>query len=122
MLAEHSRSKDPSLEELLRTWGLLRESVALAMDMVPPRVDPAAVQTYLAGLPGVVEVHDLHIWALGTTEVALTAHLVRPSAGLDDGFLLSTCAALRARFGIGHATLQLETGSLGCPLAPSEVV
>jgi cobalt-zinc-cadmium efflux system protein len=107
---------------LAGTWGLLRDSMALAMDMVPPRLDPAAVQGFLAGLPGVVEVHDLHIWALGTTEVALTAHLVRPGAGLDDGFLLSTCAALRGRFGIGHATLQLETGSHGCPLAPAEVV
>ena len=107
---------------LVGTWGLLRESAGLAMDMVPPQVDPDAVHGFLAGLPGVVEVHDLHIWALGTTQVALTAHLVRPGAALDDAFLLGACGALQVRFGIGHATLQLETGSHGCPLAPAEVV
>ena len=107
---------------LVGTWGLLRESAGLAMDMVPPQVDPAAVRSFLAGLPGVVEVHDLHIWALGTTQVALTAHLVRPEAVADDGFLLAACDGLRQRFGIGQATLQLETGSHGGPLAPAEVV
>ena len=107
---------------LVGTWGLLRESAGLVMDMVPPQMDPAAVRSFLAGLPGVVEVHDLHIWALGTTQVALTAHLVRPQAVADDGFLLAACDGLRQRFGIGHATLQLETGSHGCPLAPAEVV
>ena len=69
------------------TWGLLRDSFLLALDAVPHGIEPAEVRRYLAGLPGVVEVHDLHIWGMSTTEVALTAHLVRPDAGIDDGFL-----------------------------------
>ena len=109
---------------LAGTWGLLREASGLAMDMVPRQVDPAAVHAFLAALPGVTEVHDLHIWALGTTQVALTAHLVRPGAGLEDGFLASTSVALQQRFGIGHATLQLEAGdpAFPCALAPAEVL
>ena len=110
---------------LASTWGLLREAVDLAMDAVPPGIDPAAVEAFLAARPGVAAVHDLHIWALGTRETALTAHLVRPGAtGPDDAFLAATCAALRARFGIGHATLQVEAGDPAhpCTLAPPEVV
>ena len=67
------------------TWRLLTETVNLALHAVPSNVDRAAVERYLAGLPGVVEVHDLHIWALSTTQNALTAHLVGPGTGLDDG-------------------------------------
>jgi cobalt-zinc-cadmium efflux system protein len=109
---------------LASTWGLLRDSVNLAMDMVPDRVDEGAVRSYLAELPGVSEVHDLHIWALSTTETALTAHIVRPGAALDDGLLHGACAALRERFGIGHATIQVEDGvsESGCALAPEHVV
>jgi cobalt-zinc-cadmium efflux system protein len=121
---------DPALGALVAlvilasSWGLLREAVDLAMDMVPKGVDEAAVAAWLAALPGVAQVHDLHIWALGTTEVALTAHLVRPGARLEDAFLTETQAGLRARFGISHATLQLEQGDPAhpCPLAPAEVV
>lgn len=103
------------------TWGLLRESMDLAMDAVPAGIDPAAVQAFLAAQPGVAEVHDLHIWALSTTETALTAHLVRPGAGMDDAFLARLCGELRARFGIGHATLQVEGGDPAhpCALAPT---
>lgn len=104
------------------TWGLLRDSVALAMDEVPKRIDGAAVQSYLAGLPGVSEVHDLHIWGLSTKDCALTAHLVRPAAGPDDALLAEACAQLRQRFGIGHATLQVECGDHPCALAPADVV
>jgi cobalt-zinc-cadmium efflux system protein len=109
---------------LASTWGLLRDSVNLALDMVPDRVDEGAVRAYLADLPGVSEVHDLHIWALSTTETALTAHIVRPGAALDDGLLHGACAALRERFGIGHATIQVEDGdsASGCALAPEHVV
>jgi cobalt-zinc-cadmium efflux system protein len=110
---------------LAGTWGLLREATNLAMDAVPPGIDPAAVETFLAARPGVAAVHDLHIWALGTTETALTAHLLRPgAAGPDDAFLVETQAALRTRFGIVHATLQVESGDPAhpCPLAPPEVV
>jgi cobalt-zinc-cadmium efflux system protein len=110
---------------LVGTWGLLRESLDLAMDRVPKGTDPTAVQAFLAGLPGVAAVHDLHIWPLGTTETALTAHLVRPGQGApDDAFLAATAAALRDRFGIRHATLQVESGDPAhpCILAPAEVI
>ncbi|MCO6415381.1 cation diffusion facilitator family transporter [Siccirubricoccus sp. KC 17139] len=106
---------------LAGTWGLLRESMDLAMDVVPPGIEPAAVEALLRAAPGVTEVHDLHIWALSTTETALTAHLVRPGCGPDDGFLAALETALRQRFGIAHATLQVETGdpSYPCRLAPA---
>ena len=73
---------------------------------------------------GVSEVHDLHIWAMSTTEVALTAHLVRPDAGIDDALLARAASELEHRFGIGHATLQIELGQPGyvCALAPAHVV
>ncbi|UDQ88032.1 cation diffusion facilitator family transporter [Xanthobacter autotrophicus] len=104
------------------TWGLLRDSVNLAMDMVPAGVDAAEVEAYLAARPGVSEVHDLHIWGLSTTSVALSAHLVRPGATLDDDFLSETCAELKARFGIAHPVLQVEEGRMQCALAPRDVV
>jgi cobalt-zinc-cadmium efflux system protein len=110
---------------LAGTWGLLREATDLAMDAVPAGIDPAAVQAFLAAQPGVREVHDLHIWALSTTQTALTAHLVRPgAAAADDGFLAGLCGDLQARFGIGHATLQVESGDPAhpCVLAPAETL
>ncbi|TCT08211.1 cation diffusion facilitator family transporter [Aquabacter spiritensis] len=107
---------------ILGTWGLFRDSVDMAMDAVPAGIERPKVEAYLAARPGVAEVHDLHIWALSTTETALTAHLVRPGAALDDAFLTETCAGLKTEFGIGHAALQVEAGDLPCPLAPSHVV
>ena len=107
---------------IIGTWGLLKDSVNLAMDMVPEGIDPAAVEAYLTGRPGVSEVHDLHIWGLSTTSVALSAHLVRPGAALDDDFLSETCAELKARFGIAHPVLQVEEGRMQCALAPKDVV
>lgn len=104
------------------TWGLLRDSVQLSLDAVPAGIDHAAVEAYLAGLPGVTAVHDLHIWPLSTTETALTAHLVRPGAGHDDGFLAATADTLRDRFNIGHATLQIEWDAAACRLAPEHVI
>ena len=79
---------------------------------------------YLRGLPGVSEVHDLHIWGMSTTETALTAHLVRPSREGADEFLHDACRDLRGRFHIHHATLQMETGASDhpCELAADEVV
>lgn len=103
------------------TWELLRESLDLAMDAAPRGIDPAAVRDWLADLPGVTEVHDLHIWALSTTDSALTAHLVRAAPGDPDAFLQETSEGLARRFGIGHATLQIETGG-ACRLAPADVV
>ena len=102
-------------------WGLARDSVNLALDGVPKGIDLPDVKDYLARLDGVTDVHDLHIWAMSTNETALTAHLVRP-AGFDDGFLHGVCEQLAHRFRIQHATLQIESGSDVCRLAPAEVV
>lgn len=108
---------------VIGTVGLLRESVDMALDAAPRGVDVDAVRTWLGGLPGVEEVHDLHVWAMSTTEIALTAHLIRAPDEDGDGFLHAACEGLSQRFGIGHATLQVETGgSAVCRLAPAEVV
>jgi cobalt-zinc-cadmium efflux system protein len=93
---------------LLSTWGLLRDSLNLAVDAVPREVDPSAVRQYLEGLPGVSELHDLHIWAMSTTETALTAHLVMDAFPDSDGFLNDVVRILDSRFAINHATIQLE--------------
>jgi cobalt-zinc-cadmium efflux system protein len=103
-------------------WGLARSSVNLALDAVPENVDRASVQAYLNGLPGVTEVHDLHIWAMSTTETALTVHLVRPDAGVDDGFIAAVCECLDRNFKIHHATVQIEHSREPCRLAPDHVV
>ncbi|WP_207791509.1 cation diffusion facilitator family transporter [Sandaracinobacteroides saxicola] len=93
------------------SWRLLRESLDLAMDSAPAHIDVGEVRAWLMQQPGVAAVHDLHIWPISATEPALTAHLVRP-AGSDDAVLHALQHGLRARFGIGHATLQLETSHL----------
>lgn len=90
------------------TWDLLTESTGLAMDGVPRGVDHGAVESWLAARPGVTAVHDLHIWALSTTETALTAHVVRPGHGPDDAFLQGLAGELKHRFAIGHTTIQVE--------------
>ncbi len=92
---------------LLGTWDLIRESLDMALDAVPRGLDVAAVRAHLEALPGVEAVHDLHIWAMSATQPSLTVHLVRPD-GADDAFLGSASASLREKFGIGHATLQIE--------------
>jgi cobalt-zinc-cadmium efflux system protein len=102
-------------------WGLMLDSVNLALDAVPKGIELGKVRDYLVGLEGVSEVHDLHIWAMSTNETALTAHLVRPG-GHDDTFLHHVCEGLSHRFGIHHATLQVEVSSDACKLAPAEMV
>lgn len=97
------------------TWGLLRGSLAMALDAVPENVDPSAVRDYLARQPGVTAVHDLHIWPLSTTETALSAHLVKPDAVLDDSMLARLCNELEEQFAIGHVTVQLECGDAAHP-------
>ena len=105
------------------TWGLLRESTAMSLAAVPSRIDPGAVRAYLTALPGVASIHDLHIWPMSTTETALTAHLVTPAGHPGDGFLTDACRQLGDRFGIGHATLQIELSTtVHCTLAPDHVV
>jgi len=93
---------------LVSTWGLLRDSLRLSLDGVPASVNSSAVMSYLADQRGVTDVHDLHIWALSTTSVALTAHLVVPDRGADDALLDSITPNLKRRFHIHHATLQIE--------------
>ncbi len=93
------------------TWGLLRESVELILSAVPAGIDANAVADFLRAQPGVTGVHDLHIWAMSTTESALTAHLVVPGGYPGDAVLDSLVDALRTRFGIAHSTLQVEQGT-----------
>ena len=94
-------------------FGLLRESFAAAMDAVPRSIDQGDVRRFLAGQPGVVAVHHLHIWSLGAGEIAMTAHLVRPDNGDHDDFIDRLNHALDHTFGINHPTLQVEHGT-GC--------
>lgn len=106
------------------TWGLLRDSVNLSLHAVPPRIDTGLIRGYFSGLAGVAEIHDLHIWGMSTTETALTVHLVMPGGHPSDRFIAQVTSELRQRFGIGHATIQLEIGDElhPCPLAPDHVV
>jgi cobalt-zinc-cadmium efflux system protein len=97
------------------TWGLLRDVFHLAMGGVPRDIDVVAVRAYLADLPGVEDVHDLHVWGLSTAEVALTAHLVKPDSRDDDALIERATRGLQARFDIDHVTLQWERGAVaGC--------
>jgi cobalt-zinc-cadmium efflux system protein len=90
---------------------------------VPGGIDSGKVSRFLAGRPGVLAVHDLHIWGMSTTETALTAHLVMPGGHPGDAFLIELCETLKTRFGIGHATFQIETSpDNACALAPTNVI
>lgn len=91
------------------TWGLLRESVDLALDAVPSHIDMEAVQAYLAGLPTVQEVHHLHVWGLSTTDAAMTAHLVLSQPTLNNDLLSRIRRELHDRYRIEHATIQFES-------------
>lgn len=104
---------------LLSTWGLLKESLAMALAAVPAGIDPRAVEHALAAQPGVAAVHDLHIWPMSTTDVALTAHLVMPGGHPGDVFLGRLQHALAHDFGIGHVTVQIEIGGADCTLEPA---
>jgi cobalt-zinc-cadmium efflux system protein len=106
------------------TWDLLQQSLRLSLHGVPSGIAVPDVRRALEELPGVARVHHLHIWATSTTEAALTAHLVMPGGHPGDGFLASTQQTLKSRFGIGHATLQIEIHAPGthddehgCPLS-----
>jgi cobalt-zinc-cadmium efflux system protein len=93
---------------VIGAWGLLREAVDMALDAAPRGADLTRIEDFLRGSPGVVEVHDLHVWALSTTETALTAHLVRPESDGLEQFRCAVAQALQSRFGVRHATLQIE--------------
>ena len=109
---------------VIGTWGLLRDSVSLALDAVPTGIDIEEVRRYLASVKGVAEVHDLHVWGMSTTETALTAHLVIPAGYPGDALRNEICAELREHFSIDHTTIQIELGDSGqtCDLAPDHVV
>lgn len=98
----------------LGTWGLARDSLTMGLLAVPARIDLAEVKRHLASFDGVSGVHDLHVWPMSTTETALTAHLVMPGRPAADSFLHEIAVSLQARFGVGHSTLQVESGETPC--------
>jgi cobalt-zinc-cadmium efflux system protein len=105
------------------TWGLLREAINHSLDAVPVEIDPREVTRFLGDLPGVESVHDLHIWAMSTTETALTCHLVMPKGHPGDEFLQKLSDQLHDKFEIAHPTVQIELADAGdCKLAPAHVV
>ena len=104
-----------------QTWGLLRETVEMSLAAVPRGIDYDRVKDALAALPGVEAIHDLHIWPMSTTEPSLTAHLRIPAGHPGDVFLEDVQAMLHERFGIGHTTVQIETGT-ACTLADERTV
>ncbi|MGN6097219.1 MAG: cation diffusion facilitator family transporter [Bosea sp. (in: a-proteobacteria)] len=104
------------------TWGLLREATAMSLNAAPAGIDTRAVDRHLADLDGVEAVHDLHIWAMSTTETALTAHLVMSAEHDRDAFLKAVAGDLDSRFGIGHTTIQIERGAARCALEPADVI
>jgi cobalt-zinc-cadmium efflux system protein len=104
-------------------WGLLREAVDQSLSAVPADIDPESVANYLRQLPGVETIHDLHVWAMSTTERALTCHLVMPNGHPGDDFLQQAYHHLHNKFAIEHPTLQIELGDVGvCKLEPKQVV
>ncbi len=108
---------------LIGTWGLLKDSVNMSLDRVPESIAPGDVEAALIALPGVTRVHDLHIWSMSTTEVALTCHLVMPGGVPGDAFLHETAAMLHDKFEIGHSTIQIECDEGdACLLEPRDVV
>ena len=98
------------------SWDLLKDAVKMGLLAVPRHIDEAAVRSFLAGHDGVSAVHDLHIWGMSTTESALTAHLVMPGGAPGDAFLRALASALEAKFGIHHATIQVEVSEAECKL------
>jgi len=113
-----------TLAIIVGTWDLFRESIDLALDAVPRGVDPDAITAALAAIPGVAEVHDLHIWAASTSEVSLTAHLVVPDTDTHASVLSTANDLLRVRFQVAHTTIQLEAEDAGrcCVQRPAEVL
>jgi cobalt-zinc-cadmium efflux system protein len=109
---------------VIGTWGLVKSAIGLALDAVPEGVDAAAVRAYLLGVSGVTGLHDLHIWGMSTTETALTCHLVMPDGHPGDAILGAIAEQLHHRFGIHHATIQIELADTdeACVLTPEHVV
>ena len=105
---------DPALSLVIaaiifwNTWGLLKQSVFMSLGAVPEGIEPEEVESTLAALPGVVAVHDLHIWPMGTADTVMTAHLVVTGGHPGNAFLTDAQRMMHDRFGIGHVTLQIE--------------
>jgi cobalt-zinc-cadmium efflux system protein len=106
------------------TWGLFREAMRLALQAVPTGIDVNEVKRCLESRPGVVAVHDIHVWAMSTTKTALTAHLVKPDGKLDDDLMQKISHELEHRFQIQHVTVQWEQGDneCGCKQEPDDVI
>lgn len=102
---------------LLGTWGLLKQSLHLSLDGVPASIDLSEVRNFLVTQPNVCEIHDLHVWAMSTSEIALTAHLVVPDGHPGDEFLNRLADELHDKFAIEHATIQIELGDSTCVLS-----
>ena len=113
-----------SLVIIAGTWSLLKDSVNLAVDAVPEKIKHHEVKAYLQSVSGVVEVHDLHIWGMSTTEVALTAHIVIEPMTTPNAILEAINHTLKEKHGIGHSTVQIEfrEANFKCELKPDEVV
>jgi cobalt-zinc-cadmium efflux system protein len=129
VLLTHCYRIDPIVSLLVNavivwgTWGLLSDSLKMSMDAVPSHIEPADVRRFLLEQAGVASVHDLHIWSMSTTEVALTCHVVMPAGHPGDGFLKSLSNELMTHFKIAHATVQIELDPQStCHLAPDHVV
>lgn len=114
---------DPSISLMIAvvilagTWGLLRQSLHLSLDGVPASVELCSVKSYLSALPDVSEVHDLHVWAMSTSEIAMTVHLVVCDGHPGDDFIHRVAEELRHDFAIEHVTIQIETSALICALS-----
>ena len=105
------------------TWGLLRDSLVMSMAAVPAHIDPQKVRKFLESQPGVTAIHDLHIWHMGTTEIAMTCHVVMPDGHPGDAFTRDLAVMLEHDFKIGHPTIQIETNpDNNCAFAPDEVI
>jgi cobalt-zinc-cadmium efflux system protein len=105
------------------SWGLLRDSINMSLQAAPPGMDPEHIGAFLRARDKVEDIHDLHVWPMSTTETALTVHLLVPSGYPGDSFCAEIAALLKERFGIAHATIQIETDpASGCALGPAKTV
>lgn len=130
MLKTNWQWLDPSVSLIISiiivigTWELLRDALSLSLHAAPKHINTAQVKKFLADFKGVEEVHDLHIWAMSTTNVALSAHLLMPCGHPGDSFIKKITHELEDKFNITHTTIQIEIGdaSIACRFAPEEIV
>ncbi|MDP4164686.1 MAG: cation diffusion facilitator family transporter [Bacillota bacterium] len=111
-----------SIVILFGTWGLLKDSINLSLDAVPEGIEINKIKDYLSGLPTILDVHDLHVWGMSTTESALTVHLVRSEFEDNDELLQKLTKEMHDQFGIEHATIQIEKGTFSCSLKPEDTI